>query len=80
MSHNEYENWIAFDLEEIQLLSKAKNLLQLRIDAIDEKIDKLTIIDKKQPDIRIYFPKSQCKKCNMIASIIRDSICYHCII
>ena len=63
MSHNEYQNWIAFDLEEIKLLSKAKKLLQLRIDAIDQKID-----------------KSQCKKCNMIASIIRDSTCYHCII
>jgi|TARA_R110002153_G_scaffold20131_1_gene68484 hypothetical protein len=80
MSNNEYENWVAFDLEEIKLLSKAKKLLQLRIDAIDQKIDKLAIIDKKQPDIRIYFPKSQCIKCNMIASIIRDSTCYHCII
>ena len=80
MSNNEYENWVAFDLEEIKLLSKAKKLLQLRIDAIDQKIDKLAIIDKKQPDIRIYFPKSKCKKCNMIASIVRDSTCYHCII
>ena len=87
MSNNEYENWVAFDLEEIKLLSKAKKLLQLRIDAIDQKIDKLAIIkhsistiNKKQPDIRIYFPKSKCKKCNMIASIVRDSTCYHCII
>lgn len=80
MSHNEYLNRIAFDLAEIKLLSKAKKLLQLRIDVIDEKIDKLTALNKKGRDIRVFFAKSQCIKCNMIASIVRDSTCYHCII
>jgi hypothetical protein len=81
MSNKEYLNRIAFDLAEIKLLSKAKKLLQLRIDAIEKKLLQLRIdaIDKKGRDIRVFFAKSQCKKCNMIASIVRDSTCYHCI-
>lgn len=80
MSHNEYLNRIAFDLAEIKLLSQEKKQLEIKIDAIDKKLDKLTALNKKGRDIRVFFAKSQCKKCNMIASIVRDSTCYHCII
>ena len=79
MSYSEYRDWKSYDKMELEGLIETKQELQRQLLAINADISKL--LGKKVAQsvfIRALNEKTLCRKCKLIAPLVRHQLCYSC--